>query len=261
MSKKMLCRLCGKSKKMTEEHVPPQSAFNNKPIKYQTFTDIMGLSLHPYPKKSSNGLKQFCLCRECNSKTGGDYGSAFVEWTKQADAWLAKLDEWRDIPLRYEIQPLNVLKQILVMGLAWLPIERLHRYKSWREYLQNRDDKRLPKDLRVYAYFNKNTSPRIIDMNGAVMRVDLSSLEYVHFELALAPLGYCITSAPKDSSKSLAKQLGIQDITEFSQFDWNQKQEVYLELPLREAHVPLPLDYRTKAEVDEHNQKYGIKDS
>lgn len=263
MSKMGKCRLCGKTKKMTAEHVPPQSAYNDQQIRFTSFSDFFA-SNNTRPlryKTSKNGMKQWSLCAECNKSTGHDYVPAFTEWTNQAYSWLEKLNEWSGIPLRYEIQPLNVLKQILLMRLAWLPTENLSRYREWQEYIQDRESKKLPANVRIYAYFNQNKQPRIVDVDMEVMRVDINALDFVEFELALRPLGYCITLNDTKGSKSLAREQGLTDITWFSELTYKEKKEIYLELPLKEAHISFPLEYRTKLEIDEHNHNYGIADS
>src|SRR5688572_14882515 len=149
MSKMGRCRLCGKAKKMTEEHVPPQSAYNDQQIRFTSFSDLFASdTTRPSRYKSSkNGMKQWSLCAECNKSTGHDYVPAFSEWTNQAYSWLEKLNEWSGMPLRYEIQPLNVLKQILLMRLAWLPTEKLSRYREWQDYVQDRESKKLPANV------------------------------------------------------------------------------------------------------------------
>ena len=45
------CALCGKFKKLSFEHVPPQSAFNNKPIFFQTHKHLTDQSSYLYGKK------------------------------------------------------------------------------------------------------------------------------------------------------------------------------------------------------------------
>jgi hypothetical protein len=255
------CRLCGRPKKLTDEHTPPKAAYNKGPVSFTSFLDLFA-SLNgkrPPIKKSSNGVKRTTLCKPCNSWAGGVYVPAFVKWTKQAQAKLANPEELNGTYLRYEIQPLNILKEIMLMRLAWVPVHDLPRYTAWRKYILNPEDKALPQDVRIFAYLNKNQKPRVVDRDFVVMKIDINALDYVEFELALQPLGYCITSTSGDN-KSLAQE-SLTDITWFSEFDYNEQKELFIPLPLREAHISFPLEYRTKAAIDEHNQKHGIEDS
>lgn len=242
-----LCRICGEIKELTEEHVPPKGAFNDRQVLLTSLRDALGFSGRRY-SKSPNGIKRWSLCEKCNNSTGGDYGAAFVEWTRQAHEFLDKIKGGSAFLLPYQIQPLNVIKQIVVMALALLPEDRVAHYEEWRNFVINREQKYLPADIHVYTYFNKE-GKRIADMEGAISRIDVNAIEYVHAEIALPPLGYCITSTHEKGLKSLAEYQRLYDITWFSNFDYRQTRDIWLKLPVKETHEAFPLDYRTKDEI------------
>lgn len=85
----------------------------------------------------------------------------------------------------------------------------------------------------------------------AIMKIDSGSGSYVEAEVTMPPFGYCVTKPIKDQ-KSLPDYHKLYDLTWFATFDYNVWTRVHLRLPMLETHAPLPLDYRTKAEVDEH---------
>jgi hypothetical protein len=243
------CRVCGLLKEMSEEHIPPQSAYNDQQVMFKTLQDEFGFSGKRY-SKSPNGIKRYSICETCNNSIGGDYGTAFVEWTRQACIWLDKLGGQNALFLHYDIKPLNVIKQIMTMTLAVSSEQRRGYYEELRRFVFNRHQKYLPLDLRVYVYFKRENTPRFSDMEGVIFRTDIGAIEYVNAEIALPPLGYCITStSPKKKGRSIAEHEGLYEITWFSEYAYNEMSRVWLRLPIKEAHEAYPLDYRPYNEI------------
>lgn len=242
------CKICGYTGKMSEEHIPPQSAFNDQQILFETLRDALGISGRKY-SKSPNGIKKYTLCKKCNNDTGDWYARALVEWTRQGYVWLEKINDHSDLALPYHIYPLNVIKQVIVMVLAMSDEHELPHHEELRRFILNRGQKYLPPSLHIYAYFNREGKARFTDQEGVITRVDLGTTDLVNAELALPPFGYCITSRTKSKSKSLAEHQGLYEITWFSEFDYNHWTTVDLRLPVKQTHTPFPLDYRTKEEI------------
>lgn len=249
-----LCRLCGELKKLTPEHMPPKAAFNKKPRSFETIQDVLGLSGRKY-SIFRGGIQKTTLCKKCNNNTGKWYAVAFIEWTKQGLRHLNKIDGNSNLYRPFQIMPLNVLKQIIVMNLATIPESRIQHYQGLRQFVLNRQDRHFPSNYRIFTYFTRNDSPRLSDRELVVTRIDIGATEYVNFEIALPPFGYCVTSTTNQGHKSLAELQGLFEITAFAQFNYNSEEEVWLSLPVLETHEPFALDYRTEAEVLEHRAK------
>lgn len=240
------CRLCGNYKKLSFEHVPPKSAFNDHQVLFQTMQDMLrGHSFKKFPR----GIGSFSLCEDCNTKTGAWYAEAFVSWTRQGFEWLDKVGGSL-LSLPFYIRPLNVLKQALVMALAMAPEASIDYHYDLRRFVLNKDQKHLPPRYRVHVYFNLKGQPRFAS-GMAIMRVDTGTANYVEAEVALPPFGYCITS-PVRGVKSLAESQRLYDITWFSAYSYNNWTPIHLRVPVRETHEPFPLDYRSEEEVEEH---------
>ncbi len=245
------CRLCGDLKELTKEHIPPKAAFNHERRVFETMQDALGLS----GQKQSifqGGIQKTTLCESCNNKTGNLYAKAFVEWSKQGFIYLDKIRFSLPLQLPFNIMPLNVIKQIMIMNLATVSEERIDAHLELRRFVLNPSQRYLPPHLRIFTYLNKQGKPRLIDHEAVISRVDIGAIEYVNSEIALPPFGYCVTSTAKKGTKSLAESQGLYDITWFSEFDYNSPKQVWLKLPMRETHDPFALDYRTEAEVKEH---------
>jgi hypothetical protein len=233
------CRLCGQFKKLSFEHIPPKSAFNDNQRLFQTMRDLMeGRSYSRFRK----GIGSYSLCETCNNLTGGWYGEAFVHWTKQGFDWLDKLNDNSLINLPYYIKPLNVLKQVLSMGLAMSPEASIDYHRDLRQFVLNRMARHLPPRYRVHVYFNPNGVPRFASGMAITKIGDDGGSNYVEAEVALPPFGYCVTT-PVGSYQSLADSFGLYEITWFSDYQYNEWTNIHLRIPLRDTPGPFPLNY------------------
>lgn len=248
MSKRDYCRLCGKYVEMTFEHIPPRSAFNDQQRLFKTIEDLIGSSNRKY-SRFRRGLGKHSLCIDCNRKTGGWYGKAFVSWTRQGMNWLEKLGQEPHVDLPFNIYPLNVVKQVLVMAIAMSSHQTMSYHYDLRRFLLNPEQKYLPTKYSVFTYFNRDGTPRFAS-DMVVTNVKKGAGSYVETEVALPPFGYCV-SKPVKAMKSLAVEQGLYDITWFAEFDYNFWTTIYLRAPLKETHQAFPLDYRTKDEVED----------
>ena len=197
------CRLCGNYTRMTFEHIPPHSAFNDQQRLFETTQDLLGERNYSRFRK---GLGKYSLCINCNRKTGSWYGKAFVNWTRQGMDWLDKLGQEPHIDLPFYIRPLNVIKQVLVMAIAMSSRQTIPYHYELRRFLLNPEQKYLPPKYRVFTYFNLNGIPRFAS-DMVIANVVEGAGSYVEAEVALPPFGYCV-SKPVNSMKSLARVFG-----------------------------------------------------
>lgn len=248
-----ICRLCGYYKKLSFEHIPPESAFNDQPIVFQTMQNLLQGHSH---RKFRRGIGEQSLCVSCNSNTGGWYGSSFADWSRQGLEWFDRLGDKSLFSLPYYIKPLNVIKQIMVMALAMSSEQTLTYHQELRRFVLNKHERYLPPKYRIFAYFNVDGQPRFAS-GMAIMRVDTNSGDYVEAEVSLPPFGYCITT-PMKGKKSLAETQGLYEISWFSKFAYDEWLPVYLRLPSKATHEPLPLDYRSESEITEHYKLQNI---
>lgn len=247
-----ICRLCGEHKKLSFEHIPPRSAFNDHQRVFQTIEDR--LLKNRSHSKFRRGLGKVTLCESCNSNTGSWYGEAFVNWTKQGFEWFNKIGEGALINLPYNIKPLNVLKQTLVMALAMAPEGSLNYHEDLRRFVLCKKLKYCPPHYRVHVYFCKGGQPRF-SSGMAIMKVGVGGgASYIEGEIALPPFGYSITT-PFGSHRSLADVENLCEITWFAKYNYDEKRNIYLQIPIRETHEPFPLDYRSTEDMEKHRRK------
>ena len=78
-----LCNICGKSKRLTWDHVPPKCCNNRYAIKTNSWMEGIPEE-SSYAKKYQNGIKFRSLCDECNNKVlGANYDKVLEEFANQ----------------------------------------------------------------------------------------------------------------------------------------------------------------------------------
>ncbi|MCD8098385.1 MAG: hypothetical protein LUE31_10270 [Lachnospiraceae bacterium] len=123
-----VCRLCGRNKELTFEHVPPASAFNNEKVKMipgdEVIKQISNPNIEPWDLSKSYGKYQqrgrggFYLCADCNSKTGQWYVPQYMEFVHgiYGAMYSVKEREYASLGLTLKnIAPLPIIKQIMTM--------------------------------------------------------------------------------------------------------------------------------------------------
>jgi len=82
------CCICGNYSKLSFEHVPPRSAFNDHPVFVADIKELIGKwdgeIKNIKGKIHQLGSGDYTLCEKCNSDTGAWYGNAFADWAYQA---------------------------------------------------------------------------------------------------------------------------------------------------------------------------------
>lgn len=112
-----ICHICGKYGKLSKEHVPPKSSFNNMRSISVNFEQAITLGPDTMPKGPvhQGGIFFYTLCEKCNSNTGHWYGSRFIRWCYQGmDILIRTGGKPTLIYMRY-LFPLAIIKQILTM--------------------------------------------------------------------------------------------------------------------------------------------------
>lgn len=233
---------------MSFEHIPPRKAFNDQQRLLKTMEDHLSDRPAGFYSKFRRGLGKHSLCETCNNNTGGWYGGAFVEWTKQGFEWFDKVGGEKMLTLPYYIKPLNVLKQVMVMAVAMSAEVSLHAHRDLRQFLLRPEQRHVPSDYRAFVYFNMKGQLRFTS-GMAILDTEGKGSDYVMAEIALPPFGYCITR-PVGDRRSLAESKGLFDITRFSTFGLDEWARVHLRIPTRETNFPSPLDYRNLEGVE-----------
>jgi hypothetical protein len=238
------CHICGNIGALSFEHVPPQSAFNDRPIIRVAMENVVrdGLDAEPAGRPDQWGAGAFTLCRKCNSDTGGWYGRAFAEWCHDGYAILMRTGGSAGFLIdTLDTYPLRVLKQIVTMFFSVNGPDFASDYPDLVQFVLDKEHKYLHPRFRIAAYFNPI---------GGMRRTPLSRMVNVfsgrssYFsEIAHFPIGYVLTVDSEVWDDRLF------DITHFSRHDYAERRWVTRSLPVLATHLPWPGDYRPEAHI------------
>ena len=245
-NKKGVCRLCENYTELSFEHIPPQSAFNNKSVLLHSLNYISDNSYQIAGKtpqrKHRRGLGEHSLCQKCNNLTGAWYGDAYLEWAKQGMSYLDRIEKTVNVSIPFYIKPLNVLKQIVTMGLAMSSGNSTNNYEL-RRFALNRREKELSSKFLFYVYLtNKKSEPRYM-AESIQFDISTGTTDFVLAEVSLPPTGFVILNSIPDKQSSVTED-DLCLINHFSNYDYNVWTPIYLKIPIHRIWSPTPLDYR-----------------
>lgn len=245
---------------MTPEHIPPRRTGNNKTIWVPTMDDMVQ---RRSPSRFDGGMGSFGLCDDCNRETGGFYGDAYFAWHQQIKV---NINDGRGETecVTVTTQPLNVLKQILVMALAMVGSAEaesskikaeIAKHRSLRNFVRDPESKAMPKEYWVHCYLTTSRVPRFEKLTQKLNDV---TGEWVQIlcEFAKPPLGYNVVSYLPPVNRLLAplavRRHKLCYINWFDLFDFNETATLKLQMP--RLNIPqtasyYPLDYRTDDEM------------
>lgn len=250
------CMLCGQTKKLSYEHVPPKQACNSFRVNEYSFDSFINSESNYFSRKpwdfsgisgtiKQNGSGGYYLCQDCNSKTGSWYISEYV---KLSNTFQSIIEEHTPSPgglcsfCLLEVFPLRILKAIMTMfcdiNNNCFGDQRLRRFLLEKE--SNDFDS---KTYSVYLYM---ASPGLRRLSGySAMVIDGVGCAGVS-EIGSFPIGsiLCI-----DKPRGFTPP-GIL-INEFGKCEYDQLCNVeFPGIPYLELNSFFPLDYRTKEEIN-----------
>ncbi len=240
------CQLCGSVGKLSFEHVPPESAFNNRPVflgDIKKMLDAKTVLPLRGGKQCQRGSGAYTLCERCNNNTGGWYGSAYVEWAVQAAYNLSRASGARTIDATYSIYPSRVLKQVLCMFFSANSNGLGQFHDAAKAVVLDKYARGLPDGLGVLAFITRSWLLRQAGFTG---QLDIRNGQGYYFsEVAHPPFGFVMTwNCPKPDER-------LTDIRYFSTFDYDHLVRLSLRLYVLEVNTWAPCDYRTLPEIEE----------
>ena len=267
------CHICRKHTKLSFEHVPPRSAFNDYPAVYKGVFELINKDPDRYFERkgpiSQRGIGAYKLCEKCNNDTGAWYGEAFASWARQGMETLMYTRGSPSLYYPFRIFPLRVIKQIVCMFLSITDIQFSYNHPDLVKFVLDKRERNLNPDIRIYAFFNIGGHGRYIGGASKMMmnpdEMNPNTLEEMTrtantaaaesrllSEIACYPLGYVMSFDPEPPDTRL---IDISFFAGYTYFEWRF-------LPLQLAALPVwtyfPTDYRTREQVErdaERNQR------
>lgn len=235
------CCVCGRYGELSFEHVPPRSAFNKGQyvaIDYMSWIQSNGTWANS--KKVSGGLGAYTLCRKCNS-IGGRYGREYKEWAVKFKDALKNHQEDRWEGVLKGVYPLRLLKETITLFCSLNGPNFTDAHPYIRDFIMKKRNNYLEPQLTIMMYLNTS---RFITRTGitGLLKFNEKPNVYVVSEHNFPPFGFALYFGP-------ARYNEITDITFFKTYDYDEKTNVYLDLPILNRHYPTPADYRTDVEI------------
>ena len=253
------CVLCGKYTALTFEHIPPRKALNNTPIRsYNVFDVMVDGEKMPWDfngrkyKIMQKGMGLSTLCEKCNNNTGSWYAKDYGDFSNKMYLTVNNATVPNDktvYAICTGIYPLRIFKQIICMFLS---VNNLFELNELQNFVKDRYTNVFFKNkYRVYMYINNGEYLKMIPIStigklgeGSNVFKDMQSITIS--ELTTIPLGFVLCLNNDDKSMCF----GV-DITGFCDYSYDDKVDLEIPLLFKEVNTSIPIDFRTKEEVEE----------
>ncbi len=242
------CSICGNHAKLTYEHVPPESAFNDRPVLVAEFEAVINQVPGERPSKyqvRQRGSGNYTLCDSCNTKTGDWYAKHYAYWCYQAMELILKSRGRPTLLYPYKIFPLAVFKQIMTMFCSINGPGFADRHPELVDFLLCKERMYLDPKYSVFAYLNvEGTSLRRAGLTGIGDVLNTGRFNLIS-EISHPPFGFVLALAGGAPDNRLV------DIGFFARYAYEELATIHMKLPVLATHLWIPGDYRTISEIVE----------
>jgi hypothetical protein len=245
-SKTGTCRLCGQERKLSFEHVPPQSAFNDAPVIEYVLEEMLKAG-RAKGRIRQGGVGQHTLCESCNSGTGSWYGGEYVTWAEMAYEALGLVSSMPNpvdvLTIRMRaVHPLRFLKQVLTCFFSVVGQTESAAIASQNPtlvaFVLDKYENHLPSDIRVSMRLHDSGTIRSFPIGGelAIVRdahgVLHASRANVFSEFTHAPFAFGLVHEGSYPHST--------DISHFAEFAFDDNTDITLQLPIGRGSRPYP---------------------
>jgi hypothetical protein len=190
-----VCHICLEQKKLSREHVPPRSAFNNCTALWDRLVPPKGANDAARQVMLKGGLYVPTLCQDCNNRVCSTYASAYVDFVRHLVSMPALFDS--NGVARIVSVPCDTLmlaKELATMILAIEKVAYSKHYLALRQFVLNKDAT-LDPNFRVLAFLVPEL-PHAGTITRIHGRVDTFARGYnfVGGEISFFPFGFVYTS-------------------------------------------------------------------
>lgn len=268
------CRICQKFGRLTKEHVPPASAFNEGPYREYYVDQVNRAELLQWTSKqvNANGVWVFSLCESCNNKTGKAYAPDYAAFVQAFTGVAAPENANKDLEVEIKnLFPARVVKQVVSMVLSTSNPDSFQRhegisnpfpkgqagplsfeafgprpdpgrlrevYVELRNFVRKRAAKGLPEGVRLYAFAvaNSGTGVRTGILGHASLSQGKSLWGVVN---GLWPIHWLMTFQGGEPLTPLL------EVTDWARDDYKTRRTLEIKIPCLWSIGRYPLDFRT----------------
>ena len=230
------CHICGNYGRLSPEHVPPRSAFNDTRIIEYTLESWFTKESNPKGRIQQGGIKRYTLCTQCNNDTGSWYGSEYVSWAQTCMEFLSQVpDNIAEIGIVLQgVYPLRFLKQVVTCFFSIFPNERYAQANpSLVKFVLNKEENTLPSEYQFFVSLYRGPQLRQNPLSGLINPAtgEMSILS----EIAHPPFALVMTQGSESRRGT--------NITHFKEYKYGDQTDLVLRLKVGEGHTPYPGDY------------------
>jgi len=249
-----ICHICGNHKELTFEHIPPKSVFNADNVRLYQYIDIHAAGNDCWDfsgvryKQHQRGVGGYTLCEQCNNDIGAWYVVDYADFIIRLYSAIKKHsfkqnDEF--VVYANDIYPLRIFKSILAMFCS-LNSDKFVDMHNIRKMLLNREEKGVAGDYGIAMYFAIGNIIKQLPISviASTDTHNFTSTIRTVSEITWFPFGYIFDAKRENNPRDF-------DITDFSQYGYDEKADISIELITREVNTPFPVDFRSKKQVIE----------
>jgi hypothetical protein len=243
------CSICNGFGKLSKEHLPPQSAFNNFRIAIDQInlsaTLQKGTPSWKTGKTYQAGHHQCVLCEKCNNDTGGWYGAAYAEFVKQLApfAFIGNTHAVITSTLG-EIYPLRVAKQALATLCGSCGPGLAEKNPVFRQLLLDPHARGSIRPWGLYCYLRNDQGMRC---SGLTAKIDHNNgnRSTLIAEFSWWPVGWILAQGePKGGLQ--AERVDHW----FAQYEYDEARDFDVFLPCHWTETWYPADFRDPKTIE-----------
>lgn len=248
--------MCSVREAGSREHLPGVAATNDGPVEITYLSRARDGSgnAQPVTRTEADGLVVRTLCRRCNSRTGGNFGTAYKDFVKQFAASGRLFDNtaprcWISLT---NIQPLRIAKQMISMFMAAQAETSPGYWQDLRRFVLNKDARLPSESLKIYLYRNTASIGRIVPFTG-MMSVYRRWPQMMLSEIAWPPLGIVFAM----ESHPLLE--GMYDMSRWGK-DFHFRSQVSLQFSVPQLSVSThwPLGFGSSRQAHQWAEDHGV---
>jgi hypothetical protein len=237
------CWLCHRYGKLSKEHIPPESAFNDCPLLLLKIAERCNKTgvLEWTPQGPQKGLYYRSLCEECNNKCGRLYAPPYVDLVRRVAERIGDVQDFHRISLFGIKRPLAILKQI-VFQFVTANGEFFVQANEWvGPFVRARTNGEIPRNVCIYVFASNTPGSR---KSGVSSHLALTTgRSHVVSEFSFWPLGTVISFDGELPDNRLTP------IHHWVEFPFDYKKTVDLHLSVNPTSSAYPVDFRTESEI------------
>jgi hypothetical protein len=237
------CWLCSTFGDLTEEHIPPHSAFNECPLLLRAISERSretGTLTWDSGRLHQRGLSVRSLCASCNSRAGRRFAPSYIRLVKTIAERVGNIREQHQLTIQRIEKPALLLRQVVQQFVTANGATFVQANPWVRTFLRPELRQNLPDDVFIYLFATNRPCARMTGMSGHVY-AGKNQVRVVS-EFTFWPVG-TVLSYGDLADKRLAA------IHHWSSIPHTSNQTADVTLTVNPVNSALPIDFRGEDEV------------